>query len=150
MSKSTDEKVTTNLIETLEDGRKGFAEAAEKIADSDRPDLTSKFRELSEQRSMFSAELGSMAAAYGDDIDEDGSIAAAIHRGWMSLKDALAGSGPEGVVDAAISGEEHAVSTYEKALEEELSDDLRIVVNRQYEAIKTATNEIKALQNVLG
>jgi uncharacterized protein (TIGR02284 family) len=150
MSKSTDEKVTTNLIETLEDGRKGFAEAADKLAESDRPDLISKFRELSEQRSTFSAELESMAAAYGDDIDESGSIAAAVHRGWMSLKDALAGSGPDGVVDAAISGEEHAVSTFEKALEEDISEDLRTVVSRQYEAIKIAINEIKALQDALG
>jgi uncharacterized protein (TIGR02284 family) len=149
MPKSTDEKVTTSLIETLEDGRKGYAEAADKLAESDRPDLVSKFRELSEQRASFSAELDTLAAAYGDDIDEDGTIVAAVHRGWMSLKDALSGSGPDGVIEAAISGEEHAASKYEKALDEEISQDLRNTVSRQFEAIKTATGEIKALRDSL-
>ncbi|MEZ5218466.1 MAG: hypothetical protein R2715_18225 [Ilumatobacteraceae bacterium] len=36
---STDERVTKDLIETLEDGKKGFATAAEKLAGDSKPDL---------------------------------------------------------------------------------------------------------------
>ena len=143
---STDKKVTKDLIETLEDGTKGFTQAAEKLADSDRPALSTKFRELAEQRAAFSAELDTMAEAYGDDIDEDGSVLAAAHRGWMSLKDALSGSDPDGVLDAAESGEEHAVKEYEKALDEDISPNLRDVVQRQMNDIKAAHAEIKRLR----
>ncbi len=145
---SVDKKITKDLIETLEDGRKGFTDAAEKLADSNRSDLAPKFRELAEQRGGFSAELETMAAAYGDDIDEDGSVLAAVHRGWMSLKDALAGSDPDGVLDAAEQGEDHALSEYEKALSKtEISSDLRVVLQRQQAAIQAAHAEVKALRD---
>ena len=145
---SADKKITKDIIETLEDGRKGFADAAEKLADSNRADFAPKFRELAEKRAGFSAELETMAAAYGDDIDEDGSVVAAVHRGWMSLKDALAGSDPDGVLDAAEQGEDHALSEYEKALKNnDISANLREVLQRQQGAVKTAHDEVKRLRD---
>ncbi len=147
---SVDKKITKDLIETLEDGRKGFTEAADKLADTNRADIAPKFRELAEQRAGFSAELETMAAAYGDDIDEDGSVLAAVHRGWMSLKDALAGSDPDGVLDVAEQGEDHALSEYDKALANtEISADLRTVVQRQHAAISTAHAEVKRLRDTV-
>lgn len=145
---STDRKVTKDIIETLEDGRKGFADAAEKLAETNRSDLAPKFRELAEQRAGFSAELEQMAAAYGDDIDEDGSVLAAAHRGWMALKDALAGSDPDGVLDAAEQGEDHALGEYRDALEHsDLSADLRTVLVRQQSAVQAAHDEVKRLRD---
>ncbi len=145
---STDRRVTKDLIETLEDGKEGFARAAEKLADSDRPDLSAKMRAYSEQRAAFSAELEKMAAAYGDDIDEGGSLGGAVHRGWMAVKDAISGSDPEGVLDAAEQGEDHAVSEYRDALEnDDISPSLRIVIQRQFNDIKAAHDDIKGLRN---
>lgn len=146
---STDKRVTKDLIETLEDGRKGFEAAAEKLADSDRPDLSGKMREYASQRASFSAELETMAANYGDDIDEDGSVAGAVHRGWMAVRDAIAGADPEGVLDAAEQGEDHAVSEYKDALDKEISIDLRTVVERQYADVKSAHDDIRALRDAL-
>lgn len=144
---STDAKVTKDLIETLEDGRKGFAEAADKLADSDRPDVAARFREFGQQRAAMSAELEVLAAKYGDDIDEDGSVAAAIHRGWMTLKDAVAGSSPKGVLDAAEQGEDHAVKEYNKALEKDISAELSAVVRRQLGQITATHDEVKRLRD---
>ncbi len=144
---STDESTTKDLIETLRDGEKGFADASEKLASTDRADLAPKFREFSQQRAGFASELDAMAARYGDDIDESGSVAAAVHRGWMSLKDALTGSSASGVLDAAEQGEDHAVSEYEKALEADISPELRTVVTRQFAEVKRTHDEVKALRN---
>jgi uncharacterized protein (TIGR02284 family) len=145
VAKSIDEKVTTDLIETLEDGRKGFEHAAERLKDSDRHDLSTRFETFSRQRADFSAELEKLAAAYGDDIDEDASIAAAVHRGWISLKDAISGADVDGVMKAALTGEEHAVSEYGDALDQDISAGLRDVVVRQLAAIEAARDEILAL-----
>ncbi len=90
-----------------------------------------------------------MAARYGDDIDESGSVAAAIHRGWMSLKDAIAGNSASGVLDAAEQGEDHAVSEYEKALQADISPELRTVVTRQFTEVKLAHDEVKALRSAV-
>lgn len=144
---STDEAVTKDLIETLEDGQEGFAKGAEKLAESDDPQLANTFRRFSDQRASFSQELRAMAAAYGDQINESGSVAAKLHRGWMSLKDALAGSDPHGVLDAAEQGEDHAVEEYEKALSADISPELRAVVQRQFDQVKSAHDQVKALRN---
>ncbi len=144
---STDRSVTKDIIQTLEDGKDGFARAADRLADSDRPDLSEKMRAYSEQRAAFSAELEAMAADYGDDIDQDGSVAAAVHRGWMAVKDAITGSDPKGVLDAAEQGEDHAVSEYRKALEQDISPNLRTVIETQFADVKNAHDEVKALRD---
>jgi uncharacterized protein (TIGR02284 family) len=147
MSTSTDEAVTKDLVETLEDGEKGFAQGAEKLEETDAPELARTFREFSGQRATFSAELRGLAADYGDKIDESGSAAAALHRGWMSLKDALTGSDPKGVLDAAEQGEDHAVKAYRKALDEDISAELRAVVERQSAEVKAAHDRVKSLRD---
>ena len=144
---SNDAKVTKNIIEALEDGKKGFANAADKLADSNRADLAPTFRQFSEQRAGFAAELTSMAAAYGDDIDESGSVKGTIHRGWMAVKDALSGSDPDGILDAAEQGEDHAVDSYKKALEEDISPDLKDVLRRQMGTVQATHDQVKALRN---
>ena len=120
---SNDAKVSKNIVEVLEDGKKGFDHAADKLAESNRADLAPMFREFSEQRAGFAAELTTMAAAYGDEIDEHGSVKGTIHRGWMAVKDALSGSDPDGILDAAEQGEDHAVDSYKKALDEDISPE---------------------------
>ena len=144
---STDEDVTKDLIETLEDGEGGYAKGAEKLADSDTPELAAQFREFSQQRARFSSELRAMAQNYGDHIVESGSVAAAIHRGWMGLKDALAGSDPKGVLDAAEQGEDHAVKEYDKALASDISPALRAVVERQRADVKAAHDTVRSLRD---
>ncbi len=144
---STDQAVTKDLIEVLENGKEGFSKGAEKLAESDRPDLAAKFREYSTQRARCADELHTMALQYGDQIKEKGSAAGALHRGWMSLKDALSGSDPDGVLDAAEQGEDHAVDAYEKALKEDISPELRTVVQRQFGEVRAAHDDVRSLRN---
>ena len=86
-----------------------------------------------------------MAASYGDQVEDKGTVTAKLHRGWMSLKDALSGGGT-GVLDAAGEGESHAVTEYEKALKEDISGGLRTVVERQLADIRSAKAEVDALK----
>lgn len=144
---STDAAVTKDLIQTLEDGKEGFAKGAEKLAESDRPELATAFRQNSQQRDRMAAELQEMAKSYGDQIDDSGTMVGTLHRGWMSLKDALSGSGPDGVLDAAEQGEDHAVKEYEKALGGDISPPLRTVVERQLGEVRAAHDQVKALRD---
>jgi uncharacterized protein (TIGR02284 family) len=143
---SADEKVAKELVETLKDGRTGFASAAEKLRDSDRPAVAATLERLSEQRAAFARDIVAMGHEYGDDVDKSGTMTAALHRGWLSLKDALTGDDPSGVLGAAVTGEDHAVTEYEKAQKEDLSDGFRSVVQQQHAAIVAARDEVKALQ----
>lgn len=145
----TTKTVLTDIIETLEDGRKGFESGAEKLAEDGRQDLAATFREFAEQRARFSTELRNIAVSESIDIDERGSLGGAMHRGWMALKDALTGDDPHAVIAAAEKGEDHAVSEYDEALERgfnELPATVHDVLVRQYEEVRKAHDTVKALR----
>lgn len=143
---SVDAKVAKDLADTLEDGRAGFAKGAEHLDSSDAPELATTFRSLSEQRAELARELENLASQYGDDVDASGTMAAKVHRGWMGLKDALTGTDPKGVLDAAEQGEDHAVEVYKKALAEDLSGDFKSVVERQFAEVKKGHDTVRSLR----
>ena len=143
-----DKKVAKELVETLKDGERGFAAAADKVRESDRSEWAAALQRLSEQRAGFRREIVDMGHEYGDDVDESGTAAAALHRGWIALKDAVTGDDAGAVLGAAVSGEDHAVSEYESALEQDLSEGFRAVVTRQHAAVVAAREEVKALQSL--
>jgi len=143
---SDDAKAAKELVETLKDGERGFADAADKLRDGEHPEWATVLQRFSEQRAGFWREIVDMGHAYGDDVDESGTVAAAVHRGWIALKDALTGDDAEAVLKAALTGEDHAVSEYEDALKMDLSAGFREVVVRQQAAVVAARDEVKALQ----
>ena len=143
---SDDAKAAKELVETLKDGERGYATAAEKLRDSDRPEWAATMQRLSEQRAGFWREIVDMGHEYGDDVDESGTVAAAVHRGWLSLKDAVTGDDPDAVLKAAETGEDHAVSEYEDAVKIDLSAGFREVVVRQQADVRAAREELRALQ----
>ncbi len=142
---SDDEKAAKELVETLRDGERGFADAADKLRDSDRAEWASTLQRLSEQRAGFRREIVELGHDYGDDVDESGTAAAALHRGWLALKDAVTGDDAGAVLGAVVTGEDHAVSEYESALDQDLSAGFREVVSRQHAAVVAARDEVKAL-----
>ncbi|WP_416955717.1 ferritin-like domain-containing protein [Nocardioides sp. T5] len=143
---SDDAKAAKELVETLKDGERGFADAAEKLRDGKHPEWATTLQRFSDQRAGFWREIVDMGHDYGDDVDESGTVAAAVHRGWIAVKDALTGDDPEAVLKAALTGEDHAVSEYEDALKKDLSAGFREVVVRQQAAVVAARDEVKALQ----
>ncbi len=140
--------VLEDLIETLEDGRKGFAQAAEKLDGDDSNGMAAKFRNYADQRAQFSVELRRLAGDAGFEVSENGSAGAALHRGWIALADALTGDDPHAVLAAAEAGEDHAVEEYEDAMKSgNLSSDIHDVVVRQFNEIKKAHDDVRNMRD---
>ena len=138
--------VITDLVQTLEDGRKGFADAAKKLADDGNQQLATTFERFATQRQELSTELRRVAAQQGISLDESGSIAGSLHRGWIGLKDALTGDSAESIVSAAKSGEDHAVSEYDKALDDDdLPADVRTTVSDQRTTIRSTRDSLESM-----
>jgi uncharacterized protein (TIGR02284 family) len=141
-------RVLEDLIETLEDGRKGFQKAAELLGESGHGDLADQMRQFAGQRAQFGAELRDLGRAKGFDIEEEGSAAAALHRAWMSLADLATGDDPHAVLAAAEQGEDHAVSEFEDALEDDdLPADVRSVIARQAQEVQAAHDKVRSLRD---
>lgn len=147
METSDVRRVLEDLLETLEDGKKGFTQTAEKLAEANRNDLAGRMREFADQRSSFGAEIRTLASQLGIELDESGSMAGALHRGWISLKDALASDEPAAVLAAAETGEDHAKDEFTKALDEDLPGDVRTLIARQAAAVAAVHDEVKKLRD---
>ena len=132
-----------DLIETLKDGKKGFESAAADVKDAN---VKSVFTEFAQQRARFAGELQAEVKRLGGEAETSGSAAAAAHRGWINLKNAL-GAGEKSILNEAERGEDVAVSSYEKALKADLSPDVAGVVRRQFGEVKQAHDRVKALRD---
>ena len=143
---SDDKDVAKELVETLRDGERGYTSAAEKVRGGEHSEWATTLQHFAEQRADFRREIVSLGREYDDDVDESGTATAMLHRGWIALKDALTGDDPTGVLAAAVTGEDHAISEYDKALEGDLSAGFREVVVRQRAAVVAARDEVKALE----
>ncbi len=143
---SNDDVISTlnGLIETCKDGQDGFKEAAEGV---ERSDLKSLFYEFSQQRAQFAGELQSLVQTLGGDPENSGSVAAAIHRGWINIKSAVTGKDDGAILNECERGEDSAKNTYKDALKEPLPANVMETVQTQYAAVQSAHDRIKALRD---
>ena len=84
----------------------------------------------------------------GDESEHTGSVAAALHRGWVDLKSAL-GGGDRAIMAATETGEDYAVGEYKKALEATLPVPECEIVQRQFQSVKQAHAKVKAVRDRL-
>jgi uncharacterized protein (TIGR02284 family) len=141
--------VLEDLIQTLEDGHQGFDKVAEHLEGQANGSVAERMRSFAEQRADFADELRSLAAMHGIELNDSGTIAGAVHRGWIGLKDAVTGDDASAVLGAAETGEDHAVSEYEEALEMDLPAEVRTVIQRQAAGVKQAHDEVRNLRDTL-
>jgi uncharacterized protein (TIGR02284 family) len=132
-----------HLIETCRDGEEGFRTAAESVGSAR---LRRLFESYAEQRARFAAELEAAVHALGGQAQTTGSIAGAVHRGWMNVKSAVTGRDDAAVVAAAERGEDVAVKAYERALTGGLPDAVQPVVARQLADIRAVHDRVRELE----
>ncbi len=136
-----------DLIETCKDAEQGFRDAADAVA---RQDLRELFNEYARQRSQFASELQNQVIRLGGDPEKTGSVSGSFHRGWINLKAAITGKDEHAILSEAERGEDAAVKNYQEALAQDLPDDLRSVVEKQYRQVLDAHNRIRSLRDATG
>ncbi len=142
---SNDDVISTlnGLIETCKDGQNGFQTAADGVKDSAHKTL---FHTYGQQRSQFAGELQDAVRGLGGDPEKTGSVAAALHRGWIDIKSAVTGKDDAAIVNECERGEDSAMSNYKEALAMDLPANVRSVVERQYGQVKEAHDRISSMK----
>lgn len=140
------EVITTlnNLIETCRDGQNGFQQAAEGVQNSN---LKTVFYEFSRQRAQFVGELQALVRDMGGDPETAGSVAAAVHRGWINIKSAVTGHDDAAILNECERGEDIAKNVYGDAVAMNLPGNVSSVIKRQAQAVQEAHDRVKALRN---
>ena len=77
---------------------------------------------------------------------ESGHVAAALHRGWIDVKQGL-GGGDHSLLESVEQGEDAAKDSYQKALKSALPESALTVVREQSRAILAAHDQVKALRD---
>lgn len=134
-----------SLIEISRDGQKGFQEASDKI---ESPQIREFYSKQSMVRAQFVGELQPQVRSFGGEPEKTGSIAAAVHRGWIDLTSTL-GGGDHAILIATETGEDYAVGEYKKALDENLPAPLRKIVERQFQSVTRAHDKVKGMRDRL-
>jgi uncharacterized protein (TIGR02284 family) len=119
--------ILNNLIATTEDGKKGFAEAAN---DATNPELKEIFQRRSAECKDAAIELQSIVLSIGGTPEKAGTITGAAHRRWIKVKSAVSESNTA-VLEEVERGEDHAKAAYSKALKADLPSPIRTVIERQ-------------------
>lgn len=122
------ESVLLDVIKSLQDGQKGFAEIGEHLKDEK---LRLYFLAESLKRANFRAELENELHRAGmADVSESGTAAGAARRAWADVKAKL-GGGDHTLLETAEQGEDEAKKAYKDALEHDLPLPLRQLLTSQ-------------------
>lgn len=145
MAERTERDVLNQLIETCKDGERGFRHAANHVNDAS---LKALFTEIASQRERFAADLLPHAQRLGGATESDGTTTAALHRGWMSIRDTLSGHDDKAIVREAERGEDAALAAYKDAVEGMLPPATRDLIELQYAEVRKAHDRIHGLRAI--
>ena len=130
-----------HLIAILEDAKKGYLSASERIRDDV---LALLFERFGYQRGRFSSELKNIVSELKVPSSIDQFTLSLLHRTWMDLKNTFKFGKKETIIHACIQGEETAIKNYTTAIEQlDEDNELREILKRQLSEIKSVLNTMK-------
>ncbi|HEX4511434.1 MAG TPA: PA2169 family four-helix-bundle protein [Burkholderiaceae bacterium] len=136
--------VLNTLLETSIDGERGFRKVAEHVHASDMQTL---FTNRANECRQAAAELRAQVVQLGGEPDTGGTASGALHRGWLALLGSISGHSDKSLLEACERGEDSALERYRDALDQPLPDDVRMLVERQYEGVKRNHAQVRALRD---
>lgn len=146
MATTDDDAIATlnDLIETSRDGEQGFRTCAENTRTAE---LKAVFLEGAERCAGAVRELTEEVRRLGGKPENRGSVAGAAHRVWVDIKATLSGKDDAGILAECERGEDSALDEYRDALEEDLPESARALVQRQLEGVQDNHDRIRELRD---
>ena len=147
MTRQQTAALLNELIETSHDGEKGFAKAAKEVME---PQLKSLFVEGAMRCREGARELEHHVREMGLTPAEGGSVAGAMHRGWLEVKSLASARDTRAILEECERGEDYAKARYAQALQEEgLPADVRAILERQYAGVLRNHERVRQLRDAL-
>lgn len=133
------------LLETLKDGQKGYAEAMTDVEDAD---LKETFKKYAAQRSSYITELEDQMHKLNLHPEEESSITGTIHRAFINLKGLVTSKDRHSILAECERGEDYAKAAYEKAQKvQDVPAALKSIIEKQAAGIKQGHDEMRTLRD---
>jgi uncharacterized protein (TIGR02284 family) len=133
-----------HLISIAKDGVNGMSSAAES---ANNAQLKSTLSQLSQERNRVATQLQDAVRRLGGTPDESGTTLGAAHRAFMNVKEKVAGTSDEALLDECERGEDVAVREFSSALESALPADVKQTVQGMLSQVRSSHDRIKQLRN---
>lgn len=145
---ATSEVSTLNtLITTTIDSVNGFERSAEN-ANGSR--FQSFFREMAQDRRQVVSRLQDEVRRLGGTPEDDGSVKAALHRGWEDLTNALTGSDDKAVINEVERGEDYLKDKWETALRsDDLSAETRSLLTECFASVRRGHDRARDMKHAM-
>jgi uncharacterized protein (TIGR02284 family) len=141
--KGHDIKLLNSLIETTLDSVDGYRRAAVEATNSR---FASEFTARANEREEVVRKLQGEVRRLGGNPEDDGSVLAAAHRAFLTLRDRVTGSDDEAVIAEVDHGETYLRTKWEAALrDDELSPETGGVVVQCWESIRAGQEKWRAM-----
>jgi uncharacterized protein (TIGR02284 family) len=137
-------QVIQDLIDMCEDGEQGFRRCAERIA---RPELKRLFEARARECRQAADELAQLTGECASRPGTGGSVAGALHRGWVAVKGAVAGDHELAVLQECERGEDHALNRDQGAMHAALAPTVHEVIASQHEGVRRNHDQVRALRD---
>ena len=145
MEAKVTQALANELIETLKDGQKGYAEAMTDVEDAD---LKATFKKYAAQRASYITELEDQMFKLDLKPDEESSITGTIHRAFINLKGIVTSKDRHSILAECERGEDYAKKAYQTALKaQDLPAGLKAVIEKQYQGVQKGHDEIRDLRD---
>ena len=142
-NQSHDIKVLNGLIETTIDSIDGYRRSSEEATASR---FSETFRRWAAEREQVVAKLRDRVRELGGTPEHDGSILAAAHRQFLSLRDKVTGGDDHAVIAEVDRGESWLNAKWEAALEDgELSGETKSLIREAYESVRSGHEQWEAV-----
>ena len=136
--------VLNALIETCNDGERGFRNVAEHVHSAE---LRTLFGNRADECRQACAQLRAQVVQLGGEPETGGTAAGALQRGWVSLLGSFSGHSDKSILEACERGEDSALERYRDALDRPLPDDIRALIERQFEGVRRNHAQVRALRD---
>ena len=145
MEAKVTQALLNELVETLKEGEKGYAEAMTDVEDAD---LKETFKEFALQRSGYINEIEDQMLKLNLNPDESTSVTSKVHRAFINLKGLVTGKDRTAILNECERGEDYAVKAYQTALKaQDLPSTVKGIIEKQYQGVQAAHSKIKSLNH---
>lgn len=131
-----------HLLEVCRDRQRGFAAAAAAI---NQPVLKAELLQYVAQTRTLATELEDALTALGHTPSCHGTMAGALHRGWMSIRSAASHDGTHAVLAECQRADDWALGAYRQAFESDLPASTESLVELQFDQVRRTHERIKSL-----
>lgn len=138
--------VLNDLVQIINDRIEGFGKVDGKIWER-YPDIKEEYERMISRSKVMKNELIDLIREKGGEAQDSPSVAGAIHRTWIDIKNSLPVNTEESTLENVVFGERAAVETYQKALDSgDLDDQSYQIVAEQLQNLKSSYEQFKNIE----